>query len=140
MVEQALDIASTAIATARAHPLNRRKAMLAILLVDAAADALFAQSPGDDPLAFRETLASRSAALGLVLAVAAMADAGPRLVLEAVTVPLDDYPKLGVEDFMVSLYNRHTVQRVLIAMPDGARHDVHAILAEALADLRSLAR
>jgi len=46
-------------------------------------------------------------------------------------VPLGDYGKLGVEDFMVSLYNGHTVQRVLIA-EGTARCDVHAVLAEAL--------
>ena len=36
---------------------------------------------------------------------------------------------------MVSLYNNHTVQRVRIVTPDGTRHDVHAVLAEALVAL-----
>jgi hypothetical protein len=131
----ALSRAAEAIAAARAAPLSRKRAMLALLLVDAAVDELFAARGEGDVLAFREALAARSDALALVLAAAAMADTGPRLRLEAVAVPPDDYPGLGVADFMVSLYNRHTVPRVLIVTPAGARHDVHAVLAEALAAL-----
>ena len=61
---------------------------------------------------------------------------GPALLTESVEVPLAEYDRLEVQDFMVSLYNGHTVQRVRIAALDGTRHDVHEVLAAALADLR----
>ena len=57
------------------------------------------------------------------------------MLTEAVEVPVTDYPQLGVEDFMVSLYNGHTVQRVRVALPDGGRADVHEVLETALAAL-----
>ncbi len=105
--------------------------MLAALLLDAAADAAFALSGEDDLLAFRERLATASDALALVFALAAMTGDGLRLVVEPVEVPVADYPGLGVEDFMVSLYNGRAVPRVLIAAGDD-RHDVHQVLASAL--------
>jgi hypothetical protein len=111
--------------------LSRKKAMLAALQVDAAVDAAFRSSGEDDVLAFRARLAAASDALALVFAVCAMQPGGPRLVTEAVEVPVADYPALAVEDFMVSLYNGRTVMRVRIA--DGtARHDVHEVLARAM--------
>ena len=119
-------------------PLSRKKAMLVALLVDGAVDEAFAgRAGGDDILAFREEQASRSAALRLVLELAAMREDGPRLVLEAVEVPIRDYGRLKVEDFMVSLYNDHTVQRVRIALPDGRRQDAHEVLAEAVGAVRT---
>lgn len=125
-----------AVESAKAAPLSRRKAMLAVMLADAYADHLFAAGGhGSDILAFREALARRSPALGIVFALAAANADGPRLVTEAVEVPLADYGKLDVADFMVSLYNNHTVQRVRIAMPDGSRLLVHDVLAEAIAAL-----
>lgn len=118
---------------ALAAPLSARKAMLVVMLADAYADRLFAaQTAVDDILVFRAGLAAGSPALALVFDVAA---GRARLVTEAVEVSLADYGKLSVEDFMVSLYNQHTVQRVLVAGADGARHDVHAILADAIAAL-----
>ena len=57
---------------------------------------------------------------------------------EAVEVSVADYPNLGVEDFMVSLYNGRTVQRVRVALPDGGRADVHEVLAGALAALGAI--
>lgn len=114
-------------------PLSRKKAMLVALLVDAALDEAFAGAAvGGDILAFREERASRSEALRLVLDIAAMREDGPKLVLDAVEVPIRDYGSLKVEDFMVSLYNDHTVQRVLIALPDGVRRDALEVLAEAV--------
>lgn len=127
-----------ALAAARAAPLSAKKAMLAALLLDAEIDRRFALagSGGDrDILAFRAEFASRSAALRLIMGLAALRPDGPRLVTEAVRVPIADYPTLGTADFMVSLYNDHTVQRVLIAMPDGSRHDMHTVLEAAAADL-----
>ena len=105
--------ARSAIAAARAAPLSRKKAMLAALLVDAAADAAFRTSGEDDVLAFRARLAAGSEALALAFALCAMDPHGPRLVTEAVEVPVEDYPELEVEDFMVSLYNGRTVMRVI---------------------------
>jgi len=122
-----------AIAEAKAAPLSARKAMLAVLLVDAYADRLFAaQTEADDILEFRAGLAAASPALGLVFDLAA---GRARLVTEAVTVPVEEYGRLSVQDFMVSLYNGHTVQRVLVVAPDGTRHDVHAVLEEAVGRL-----
>ena len=103
-----------------------RKAMLAVMLADAYADRLFAEDEADDVLAFRAGLAATSPEL------AAMRPEGVRLVTEAVAVPIAEYGSLAVEDFMVSLYNDHSVQRVRIALPDGGRRDVHEVLAEAV--------
>ncbi len=130
-----LEQASSAVAAARAAPLSRKAAMLAVLLLDAAIDA---RSGAGDVVAFRRAAGRQNEALGLVLALAAMRDTGPRLVVEPVPVPPADYPQLAVEDYMVSLYNDRTVPRVLVAMPDGSRRDVHALLAEALAALERL--
>lgn len=136
-VERVLAQAAAAVAAARAAPLSVKKAWLAALLVDQAADALFAATlggQGEDILAFRAALAAGSEPLALVFGVAGR---GFDLVTEAVEVPVADYPSLGVEDFMVSLYNNRTVQRVRIALPDGARRDVHEVLAAALEALQS---
>jgi len=125
-------------ASARAAPLSLRKARLVVMLADAYADRLFTADPAaDDILVFRETLARRSPALALVFDLALPRDGGPRLVIEPVETPIEEYGKLGVADFMVSLYNRHTVQRVRIALPNGSRQDVHEVLAEAIAVLGS---
>jgi hypothetical protein len=134
---EALAAAKAAVAAARAAPLSRKRAMLAVLLLDAAVEARFAAGGGDDPLAFRAEVAASSDALALVMALAAMEDGGPRLVVEPIEVPLANYPALSVEDFMVSLYNDHTVPRVRIALAEGGRHDVHEMLAAALDALRT---
>lgn len=131
-VSLALAQATAAVAAARQAPLSVKKAWLAALLVDAAADALFAArhgGRGEDLLAFRAGLAAQCAALGLVFGVAGRT---LELAIEAVEVPVRDYPKLGVEDFMVSLYNGHMVQRVRVVLADGGRADVHEVLAEAV--------
>ena len=124
---------------ARAAPLSARKAMLAAMLIDAYPDRLFAagNTGAEDILAWRAALAAGSDALALVFALCALRDNGPRLVTEPVEVPIEDYPTLGVEDFMVSLYNDRTVPRVRIATADGRRRDVHEVLAEAVAALRT---
>jgi hypothetical protein len=131
---QALTRATEAVAAAAAAPLSAKRAMLAALLIDAAADALFAASGEDDVLEFRARLAKGSAALALVFGLCALRPDGERLVTEAVEVPIADYPALTTEDFMVSLYNDRTVMRVRIAVED-QRHDVHAVLGKALRDL-----
>lgn len=104
------------------------------MLADACADRLFAADPdADDILEFRAALARRHPALGLIFDIAA---GRSRLVTEAVSVPIERYGELRVEDFMVSLYNGHKVQRLRIALPDGGRLDIQAVLAEAMATLR----
>lgn len=120
---------------ARQAMLSRRKAMLAAHLADAYADRLFAAraEPAADVLEFRAGLAKAHPALAAVFNLVA---GRVELVTEAVEVPLADYSKLGVEDFMVSLYNNHTVQRLRIVSGDGTREDVHAVLSAALAALR----
>ena len=118
---------------AQAAPLSARKLALVCGLADAYADRLFAeQSDADDILEFRRGLAGRSPELGLCFAVV-RGDA--RLLTEAVQVPLSDYGQLRVEDFMVSLYNDHSVQRVRIALADGTRLLAHDVVGQAVAFL-----
>jgi hypothetical protein len=52
-----------------------------------------------------------------------------------VEVAIADYGELSLQDFMVSLYNGHSVQRVRIVAAAGTLHDVHGVLAEAIAAL-----
>lgn len=125
-----LDYLRAVLDDARAAPLSGRKVRLVALLADAYADRLFAEASGDrDVRVFRRELASRSAALAAVFAVA---NDSARIVTDTIEVPLADYPDLPLADFMVSLYNAHTVQRVRIAMPDGTRVPAHDVLAEAI--------
>lgn len=131
----ASDSLDAVMAAALAAPLSRKRAMLVALMVDAALDEAFARRAGggDDILAFRDEVAGRSVDLQLVLELAALRPDGPQLVLEAVEIPLADYGSLRVEDFMVSLYNHNTVQRVRIA-----GRDAHEVLAGAIAAVRAL--
>ncbi len=125
---------AAALADFIAAPQSRKAAMLVVLLIDRAIDDRFAHSGSDDRLAFRAALAASSPALALVMAVAAMRADGARLVLEAVALEAADAAALSEPDYMVSLYNAGTVQRVLIA--DGAaRHDALVTLSEAVRQL-----
>ena len=126
-----------ALAEAHAAPLSQRKALLVVMLVDAHVERLFAATRhgADDVLAFREGLEARYSVLAVIHDIALQRPDGPRLVTEAVAVPLADYPGLDVADFMVSLYNDHTVPRVMIAMADGSRRPAHEVLVEAVAAL-----
>jgi hypothetical protein len=120
----------------QAAPLSMRKAMLVAALIDAYADRLFAaQAAPDDILEFRAGLAARNSALRMVFELCAQRSNGPRLVLEAVQVPIRDYGALSVEDFMVSLYNDHSVQRLRLVLSDGTRTDMLETLGEAMAAL-----
>jgi hypothetical protein len=104
------------------------------MLADAYADRLFgAQQERDDILAFRAGLAERSTALARVFA---LVRGELKLVTEAVAVPLSEYGQLSVEDFMVSLYNGHSVQRIRIVTADGTREDARDVLAKAFEALR----
>lgn len=130
-----LDYLREAHAAAVAAPLSARRAMLVALLIDAYVDRLFAartERDDDDVLMFRKALGAGSEALALVMDLCALREGGPRLVTEAVAVPLREYGALAVEDFMVSLYNDQAVQRVRIVTPNGGRRDVLEVLAEAV--------
>lgn len=123
---------------AQAAPLSLRKAGLVAGLIDDYVDRAFrVQSHKDDILAWRESHAAKSPALGLVMALSARRNEVTP-TLEAVPVPLADYGKLAVEDFMVSLYNDHSVQRLRLALPDGSRRDMQDTLREAIAALDRL--
>lgn len=126
-----------AVAAARAAPLSARKAMLAATLIDAWPDRAYAAGTtgAEDVLAYRADLAAGSEPLALVFALCGPGAERPRLVTEAVEVPIAEYHLLSVQDYMVSLYNGNTVQRVRIAVGE-TRHDVHEVLAAAVAALR----
>jgi hypothetical protein len=115
----------------QAAPLSARKAMLVAALVDAYVDRLFAaDEAADDIPEFRADVAVRSPGLGQIMALCA---GRAQLVTEAVAVPLDEYGELAVEDFMVSLYNDHTVQRLRLIGPDGGSQDMLETLKAAVA-------
>src|SRR5690606_18982696 len=91
-------------AAAQAAPLSARKAMLVATLVDAFVDHQFAADAGaEDILDYRSARAAASPALALIMDLCAQR--GVRLVTETVAVPISAYDRLGIEDFMVSLYN-----------------------------------
>ncbi|MEO8883536.1 MAG: hypothetical protein ABI377_09025 [Devosia sp.] len=123
-------------------PLSARKTLLVIVLLDNFADRVFEAfrfaAPAkvfdaEDLPAFRVELREHAPALGLIFDLAATRQHGPRLVTRTVEVPIADYPKLSVEDFMVSLYNRHTVQRVMIAAADAPDRLALEVIGEAIA-------
>lgn len=121
---------------ARAAPLSARKAMLVAMLIDAYVDRLFAADhpANGDVLAFRAEMGAQSPALGRIMALCS--GRGIRLVTEPVQVPLAEYDRLSVEDFMVSLYNDHSVQRLMLVKDDGRRHDMLDTLRDAVSALR----
>lgn len=111
-----------------------RKARLVAALVDAHVDRLFVALPDpDDILTFREAMAAGSPELARIMALGGQGEV--YMVTEAVAVPIAEYGALPVEDFMVSLYNDHTVQRLLIVTADGRRHDLIDTLGQAIAAL-----
>ncbi|GLS19238.1 hypothetical protein GCM10007874_22550 [Labrys miyagiensis] len=133
-----------ALAVARAHRLSSRKTLLAAVLLDnfcdRAFEALRRSSPSrifdaEDVLAFRERLRAEEPALGLIFDLCASAPGGPRLEIRAVAVPIEEYGRLSIEDYMVSLYNDNTVQRVVIAAGDGSMQLAHEVLGKAMAYL-----
>lgn len=135
-----------AFAAARAHPLSSRKTLLVAVLVDNVCDHAFEAlrwaAPArvfhaEDVLAFRARLRSEEPALGLIFDLCAAAPDGPRLETRAVAVPIEAYGRLSIEDFMVSLYNANTVQRVMIVAPGGVARLAHEVLGEAMAYLRT---
>ena len=122
---------SAALAALEHAPLSRKKAMLLALLIDEAIEV----SANDDPLAHRAAVAQTHPALALVMELCAMREDGPRLTLEPMTITAADAPALHEADYMVSLYNSGTVQRVRLAWPDGRREDALTVLRQAVAEL-----
>ena len=123
---------------AQAAPLSRRRAYLVVYLIDAYVDRLFAVSGTDDVLAFRAEVIAQNAALACVLELAAQRDGGTRLEVQTIKVPLENYGQLSVEDFMVSLYNDHSVHRMMVVGADRAPELAHRVLAAALERLGKL--
>lgn len=122
----------------QAAPLSLRKAKLVAGLIDAHVDRLFhAKSAAGDIIGYRAQVADRSPALGLIMALCSQR-AGVAIALQAVAVPLEDYGALSVEDFMVSLYNDHSVQRLRLTSPDGSSQDMLELIEAALLALDGL--
>jgi hypothetical protein len=124
-----------------AHPLSARQAKLVLTLLDKFADRVHAAWRGTAPerlggaadiLAWRGILRERCPALGAVFDACAVPPAA-ELATRAVAVPIADYPQLSTADFMVSLYNGHTVQRVLLVWPEGTTRLAREVIGEALA-------
>jgi hypothetical protein len=121
--------------------LSARRTLLIAALLDSFADRVFCDlhKRGDtalggieDSLAYRRKLREAAPALGVVFDLCAMAPDSPRLVTHAVPVPIAQYRDLAVEDFMVSLYNHNSVERVLFAWPDGREMLAIDVLEEAI--------
>lgn len=133
-------------AEALARPLSARQALLVAVLLDKYADRLYfarreaASTPaadGEDILAFRARLGQQTPALAQVFDLCAVPPRA-RLATRAHQVPIADYPALSTADFMVSLYNGNTVQRVMLDAADGNMHLAHDTLAEAIDALEKL--
>ena len=128
-------------ADALAHPLSARRAMLVAALLARFTDRVFERyrpdapdrvfSAADGP-AYRDRLRAASPALATIFALCTVPP-GAALEVAPVEVPIADYGRLSVEDFMVSLYNGNTVQRVVITRPGEGQPLVHPVLGEAIA-------
>ncbi|HEV7344728.1 MAG TPA: hypothetical protein VGN60_03740 [Devosia sp.] len=119
---------------ARAAPLSARKAMLVATLIDNFVDRQFAATTGSgDILEYRAGRAKGSAAVGLVMALCRRHEV--KLVADAVAVPAAACGDLPLEDFMVSVYNDGTVQRLQLVLGDGSRRDMLETLREAISAL-----
>jgi hypothetical protein len=120
-------------------PLSKRKAMRVVMLADGLVDELFdIQAACDDVLEFRQALAAQHASMALVMDLAAHRRDGPTLELSEQQVPLAQYGDLSIEDFMVSLYNNHSVQRLMVVGAGAAPIAVEQLLDDALEQLASL--
>lgn len=128
------------IADLDAHPLAARQAKLVLTLLDKFADRVYLAHRDTAPeklaaadiVAWRDLLRARSPALDAIFEACAVPP-GAELVTRAVDVPLADYRRLSTADFMVSLYNGLTVQRVLLVAPDGTARLAREVIGEALA-------
>jgi hypothetical protein len=121
------DSITTAFAALEAAPLSRKKAMLLVLLIDGAIDAM--RADGGDVLAHREAVATAHPSLALVMELAAMREGGPRLTIESRDVPPTDEA-----EYMISLYNDASVSRLMIRAGDTVNEALQ-LLRQAVADL-----
>lgn len=112
--------------------------MLVVALADSVVDRLFTLSEVTDILEFRRSLGTTFPALGLVMNIAAHGPGAPQVVVANCPVPIESYGELAVEDFMISLYNDHEVQRLVVRTPGAAELPALAVLSEAVEALRSL--
>jgi hypothetical protein len=123
-----------------AHPLAARQSRLVMVLLDKLADrAYFAwreTAPerlggAEDIVAWRDLLRTRCPAMAAIFDCCALPAAGG-LVTRAVEVPIAEYPLLSTADFMVSLYNQNTVQRVLLVLPGGETQLARQVIGNAM--------
>jgi len=123
-----------------AAPLSLRKSLLVAVLLDHFADAVFARfrSAPDrvlgaaDVLEWRAALARRSEAVALVGELASGRHDRATWQIDTVIVPIADYARLSVPDYMVSLYNNNSVQRATIVRRDGSTVPAQDTLAAAM--------
>jgi hypothetical protein len=119
-------------------PLSLRKAMLVVALADAMVDRLFAATNvAEDLLEFRVSVGAENLALALVMELAAHRPHGPRFMVMERQISLEHYGALPIEDFMVSLYNNHSVQRLMV-VGLSPELEAAAVLQQAVAEVRSL--
>ncbi|HTJ57293.1 MAG TPA: hypothetical protein VL418_07000, partial [Devosiaceae bacterium] len=120
-----------------AAPLSARKAWLVVVLLDNFADRVFEAfrelAPqkvfhAADLPAYRAALRAHAPLLGAIFDLGALRADGPELAVTSVEIPIAEYHKLPVEDYMVSLYNGNTVQRVVIRFPDGSQRLARDVL------------
>ena len=129
-------------AASLAAPLSARQALLVAVLLDHLPDRVFAARrhaapntvfSAEDLPAYRQKLREQSPALSTIFDLCALRPDGPTLKVVAVEVPIADYPNLSTADFMVSLYNGNTVQRVLLVLPDNEAKLAREVIAAAMA-------
>lgn len=91
-----------------------------------------------DILEFRRQAGAGSPALARMMRLACHVADGPNLSVGEHAVPIEHYGALAVEDFMVSLYNGHTVQHLVILETDGAEVPALAEMDSAMSALDKL--
>ncbi len=127
-------------AASEAATLFARKAILVAVLLDAFADRAFDAwrdrrervFGAEDVLAYRAAVAAACPEMAAVFGDVARADTISRIAVRTVKVPLPEYGELSVQDYMVSLYNQNTVQRVML-VGDGPDRPAHPVLRDAIA-------
>jgi hypothetical protein len=128
-----------AVQTSREAPLSRRKAMRAVVLIDGLLDKISESGAvGDDLPEARRAIAAKWPSLAVIMDLAGVERDGPSLVVMEQEVPLKRYQDLAVEDFMVSLYNNHCVQRLVVIGAAMAPIPMEHLLDKALEELTIL--
>ena len=123
----------------REAPLSRRKAMRAVVLIDGLLEKILESGAvGDDLLEARRAITAKWPSLAVIMDLAAVERDGPSLVVMEQEVRLEQYQQLAVEDFMVSLYNNHRVQRLVVTRGGVAPISLEQLLDKALEELSTL--